>query len=440
MQASGGSASGGAAMVTPHAAKEGESLALLSGLQIVSYGGYLNGESFQQDALVTHNGYQYASFWNENRNVVLARRALPAGEWEKFDFTDYTNSEDDAHNTISLGICPEDGSLHLAFDHHGSPLHYRRSVAGLTTSPQNTAWNAASFSPVTNALVDNSPVNLVTYPRFLTVPGGERLLLAARIGSSGSGDESLWEYDSNTEAWTERGRFIDGITDSVNAYLHGLSYTRGGTRLHMAWCWRETPDPQTNHDLFYAYSDDDGRTWLNNSGAIIAVAGTSFISRNSPGALVFSIPQNRGLINQEHMAVDAEGRVHVLLSHMPDSEVDDANFTRSRTKSLFFHYFRDIDGTWSRRELDEPVDQNFRGSLGLASSGNVYAVLPGLRVLGASPAFNYNDWSLLVAGEPGRFFSDPLVDTTRLLLEDKLTVYYPEASSPNVWTVDFLIR
>ena len=30
-----------------------------SGLTVVSYGGYLNGESFQQDGILTFNGYQY---------------------------------------------------------------------------------------------------------------------------------------------------------------------------------------------------------------------------------------------------------------------------------------------------------------------------------------------------------------------------------------------
>ena len=50
--------------------------------------GYLNGESFQQDGIISYNGYQYTAFWNTNRQVVMARRKLPSGAWSKFDFTD----------------------------------------------------------------------------------------------------------------------------------------------------------------------------------------------------------------------------------------------------------------------------------------------------------------------------------------------------------------
>jgi hypothetical protein len=140
------------------------------------------------------------------------------------------------------------------------------------------------------------------------------------------------------------------------------------------------------------------------------------------------------------MTVDAEGRVHVLLSHLPDQEQDDTNFASSRTKSEFYHYFRDTDGAWIRRPLGQAVKENFRGSLAVASSNNLYAVLPDLRLMGASVAAGYEDWTLLISGEPGRFFSDPLVDATRLLGEDKLTVYYPEASSPNIWAIDYSLK
>ena len=439
--AAGGDGSGGtieavAAAIT----KNAESLIALSGLTVVSYGGYLNGESFQQDGIISHNGYQYTAFWNTNRSVVMARRQLPSGAWEKFEFTDYANTEDDAHNTISLGICPGDGTLHLAFDHHGSELHYRHSAPGLTTSPSTLPWAASSFLPVSNALEPNMPVALVTYPRFVTVPGGNRLLLAARIGSSGSGDEFLWEYDAASQAWTSLGKFIDGITDSVNAYLHGLAYTRGGSRLHMAWCWRETPDATTNHDLFYAYSDDHGRSWQDNSGSTVATTGSAFASRDSSSALVWAIGQNRGLINQEHMSVDSAGRVHVLLSHMPDTQADDSNFTNARSKSEFFHYWRDTDGTWSRTSLGLPTVANFRGKLAISSTGNVYAILPDLRIAGASAASAYENWALLDSSDAGRFFSDPLIDTSRLEAEDKLTIYYPQASSVNVWALDYALQ
>jgi hypothetical protein len=168
-QATGGSLTGGA---TASISKDGEVLLTNAGLTVVSYGGYLNGESFQQDGIVSYKGYQYAAFWNTNRHVVLARRILPSGTWSSFEFTDYSLALDDAHNTISLGICPGDGTLHLSFDHHSNNLHYRKSVAGLATNPSAATWAASSFSAVTSSLVGSTTVALVTYPRFVTEPGG----------------------------------------------------------------------------------------------------------------------------------------------------------------------------------------------------------------------------------------------------------------------------
>ena len=434
------SGSGGSSAGAPSAAltKDGEGVFTSSGLEVVSYGGYLNGESFQQDGIITHEGYQYAAFWNTNRRVVLARRALPTGEWQKFEFTDYANTESDAHNTISLGICPQDGTLHLAFDHHDSPLHYRRSSAGVVSEPTTETWDATSFGKVASSL-GGVAVTSVTYPRFVTEPGGNKLLLSARIGASGSGDEYLWEYDAGTQAWTSIGKYVDGIRDNINAYLHGLTYTRGGSRLHAAWCWRETPDASTNHDLLYMYSDDHGRTWQNSAGA--AVSGGNLVAHlRSTGLKAFTIAQNRGLINQEHLTVDALGRVHVLLSHMPDSAGDESNFETARGRSQFFHYYRDAAGAWRKNALGLNVIANFRGKLAVAASNNVYAILPDLRLAGASASAAYADWKLLDMQDSGRFFSDPLIDSARLENEDKLTVLFPQKRSPNIYALDYTLR
>jgi len=219
-----------------------------------------------------------------------------------------------------------------------------------------------------------------------------------------------------------------------------LSYTRGGYRLHMSWCWRETPDASTNHDLLYIYSDDHGRTWKNNIGAAVASTGSSFVSKNSSGIKVWTINQNRGLINQEHMAVDAAGIVHVLLSHMPDSQADDSSFDSARSKSQFFDYWRAASGTWTRTAMGLPVVASFRGKLAISSSNNVYAVLPDLRIAAASAASGFATWVVLNIADSGRFFSDPLIDTARLVAEDKLTIFYPQKSSSSIYVLDYTLK
>lgn len=439
--AAGEAGAGGDVTIPPEPDLErlGETQLTSAGLSVVSYGGYLNGESFQQEGVITHQNYQYAAFWNTARHVVLARRALPSGPWQSFELSDYTNSANDAHNTISLGIAAGDGTLHVAFDHHDSPLHYRKSVAGLASTPETATWAAASFSAVTNSLVSGAAVDQLTYPRFVSRPGGN-LLLSARLGASGSGDEYLWEYSATTHQWVSLGRYVDGTTDNVNAYLHGLSYGRGSERLHASWCWRDTSNASTNHDLLYLYSDDHGRTWRNSAGTQVGTSGTQAVRMGTAGIKAWEIAQNRGLINQEHMTVDAQGRVHVLLSHLPDAQPNDSNFDSARGKSAYFHYLRDASGKWSRQALDLPTVAAFRGKLALSRSGNLYAVLPDLRIAAASATSSFATFSLLYDGEPGRFFSDPLIDATRLLHDDTLSVVYAQKASPNIYVVDFRLE
>jgi hypothetical protein len=87
-----------------------------------------------------------------------------------------------------------------------------------------------------------------------------------------------------------------------------------------------------------------------------------------------------------------------------------------------------------------PVVASFRGKLAISSSNNVYAILPDLRIAAATAAANFATWTVLDSTDSGRFFSDPLIDTARLVAEDKLTVFYPQKSSANIYVLDYTIR
>ena len=54
-----------------------------SGLTVVSYGGYLNGESFQQEGILTYNGYQYTSFWNTRQESYPGPKAITKRDMEQ---------------------------------------------------------------------------------------------------------------------------------------------------------------------------------------------------------------------------------------------------------------------------------------------------------------------------------------------------------------------
>lgn len=419
----------------PGVSAPGVSTLATDGLSVVSFSGYLNGESFQQEGITSFNGWQYAAYWNNARQIVLARRQLPSGGWQKIVFNDYTTTVSDSHNVICIGISRGDGAIHLAFDMHDATLKYRKSQPGVATNPGAQTWSTGRFGVVQNNL--NGPtLTGLTYPAFISVPGG-RLQLAIRVGASGSGDEVLFEYNNGT--WSKLGTFINGTSSSVNAYLFGIEYDRAG-RLHTTWTWRDTPDASTNHDLMYAFSDDQGRTWKNNTGTVVARTGSTFITPATAGVRVWAIAKNRGLINQESQVVDSQGVVHVIASHLPDGAPSNANFNAARESVVLQHYFRGTNGVWSKQQTPF-LERLSRADVGVDARDNLYVVSGDsrtfkLHVETASAAANWSDWTLRYTSG-AVYFSDPLVDHARLLSDGILSVFSPRASSGTIDVLDF---
>lgn len=315
--------------------------------------------------------------------------------------------------------------MHLSFDAHAGPLDYRKSIPDLASNPELYEWSPAQFGPVENNL-GGIRLGSITYPRFLPTPEG-KLQYEIRIGSSGNGDSYLYEYDGSTGSWTELGKYIDGTVSHVNAYLNGIQYD-DSDRLHVTWCWRETPDFVTNHDLMYAYSDDYGRTWNNNDGVQVAVTGQTFISMSSPGIVVWPIPQRSGLLNQEAQTVDHQGRIHILMRDSLSGSV------------TYVHYYRDVQGAWHRTELAEPLPVGPlgpRAKIAVDDSDNVYALLPNLVIAAASAFSDYTDWVVIDQTDDGRFAREPLYDLARLRSDGVLSTFNVSADSNDLRVLDY---
>ncbi|WP_413432942.1 BNR repeat-containing protein [Crateriforma spongiae] len=301
--------------------------------------------NFGPGALQTFNGWQYAAYWDDTKQVSVARRKLPDGPWAVVSLSDYqrTSTGDrgkggvisrgfgDGHEKVAMGIS-SDGYIHLSFDHHLSTLRYRRSIQPIAKAPERVVWNEKLFGIVQNHLgiidsrshrndaqkiVDQTAPKLesVTYPSF--VSHGNSMLLYLRLGGgSGAANSHLFHYSGGS--WSPRdepsSQFIDqrwsGGDGTVNAYPFGLVFQHG--RCHLTWCWRDNPDHRTSHDLCYAYSDDGGIHWCNNDGRLVATRGLEFITADTPGITVMKIPPGHGYRNGGSMVVDEESRVHVL--------------------------------------------------------------------------------------------------------------------------------
>jgi hypothetical protein len=247
----------------------------------------VNAVVFRRNSVVTHGDTQYAAYYDSAGHVILAKRALSSTAWD-IHRTQHNGTVQDAHNAISIAV-DGNGVLHMAWDHHGQPLRYTRAIG------------PGSLQLLEPQAMTGQLEGAVTYPEFQLLPDGD-LLFLYRDGSSGAGNVLLNRYDASRGVWNAvQHPLIDGEGER-NAYVNQLAVdARGGW--HISWTWRETPDVATNHDILYAYSSDQGRTWLKSNGeryTLPITLGTAEVVRD--------VAQGSELINQTSMAVDGAGR------------------------------------------------------------------------------------------------------------------------------------
>lgn len=418
--------------------KIGESF--IPSLSFTTSGEQLTGQAFQQDAILTYKGYQYTVYYNSEYKVCIARRKMPTGQWEEVVLPYVCKRKTDAHDVISMGMCTNDGSIHLSYDHHNDPLHYCHSISGSANDPENMKWEASNFSETTDMM--DTAVPDVTYPRFINKPDGN-LLFECRYKLSGDGDSYLREYDATTKKWTYIGRYVQGrdASPDVCAYINRIDYDVNG-RLHVSWCWREDYGGQSNKDLSYAYSEDDGRTWKDIHGTQVAVTenyvpipGQDARDRVSgeclrigiPSLKIKDIPKNKGYINQESQASDSKGRVHIINSYIDESGTD-SNWGTSRTKAVLHHHFIDEQGNLHhnlvKNEKGESVNSYCRTQIITDAFDNAYIIANHGEVYVATSANNYTDWTLLTKEEENLMVSEPQADRPLLLNEGILSFVY----------------
>jgi hypothetical protein len=407
----------------------------------VSFDGLVNNASYQQSAIISRAGHQYAAWYTANRSAVVARRKLPAGAWETAALP-HQLSSNDSHNSISLGISPSDGRLHVAMDTHDSRIFYVKSEGGLVSNPEGRAWSAARFGAVQRGL-DGVELGNITYPRFVETPEG-RLQLSFRTGRSGNGSMELAEYDG---AWRRLGRwsspagaytFHSATSNARNLYLHGLTYGPFG-RLHAAFTWREDNTAilchsggLANHDTGYVYSDDRGRTWRNNAGQAVATTGSgALVAIGSPGLVIDPLSVDHALINQESQAVDSAGSPHVIVSYVPGRFTQCvSNFVEQRRQfGRAFHLTRDGQGRWRKIEIPVALAAFGRSQIVLDASDDAYVVLPFGRIVTASRASGWTDWNLRVGGGGLGSFGEVAVDRSRVASEGVLSILYQRSST-----------
>ncbi|SEP71522.1 BNR repeat-containing family member [Streptomyces sp. yr375] len=427
----------------PSVTRKGSTRLDAQALFFVSYDGLVNNNSFQKSGLLSYKGYQYAAWYTAARNAVVARRALGTAAWSTVTLTHQLKSSD-SHNVISMGVSKADGRLHLNMDSHSDGFFYVKSVAGLLDNPASTSWTAARFGAVQTTLDGLALTSQFTYPQFISTPEG-RLQLSYRVGISGNGRNALAEYDGSK--WTALGEWSGstgtytsehGSSTVRNMYLHGIDYDVKG-RLHSFFTWREQSGAVmcsgggiSNHDTGYVYSDDRGRTWRNNAGAVVGTTGGSDkVAVTDSGLVVDALNADHSLMNQESQATDSAGLPHAIISYVPGRFTQcTTNYVNDRTANgRAFHLRKNSAGSWQKTEIPVVLGSSQRTKLVLDKYDNAYAIFPFGRIAGASKASGYTDWTVLFDGSGLNAFGEVVIDELRVKADNTLSFMYQEKSS-----------
>jgi hypothetical protein len=262
---------------------------------------------------------QYATFYDGERRMTVATRARD-GEWSLVRLQGAmrpahqpkgaeectTKLGWDTHNGVVLGVDAA-GCLHLSGNMHNHPLVYFRT---------RVPHDISSFERIDR--MTGELESACTYPVFLLRPDGN-LVFRYRTGISGNGADYYNIYDHESRTWRRLldRPLLDGLGSMSPYSMRPVPGPDG--RFHMVYCWRDTPDVATNHDLCYMRSRDLVH-WENAAGQALELPSVF----GCP-TVVDPIPAGGGLLNaRQRIGFDAALRP--IISY---TKFDEAGMTQA---------------------------------------------------------------------------------------------------------------
>ncbi len=190
--------------------------------------------------LLTSEKFQYAAYYDADRNMVIAQRPLDSKTWKKTILP--TKVGWDSHNYIEMALDAA-GYLHVSGNMHNVPLIYFRSE-----KPEDIGRFEKLGMTGTNE-------EHVTYPIFFKDKVGN-LYFQYRDGGSGNGITYWDKYDTSTKTW--KSLFDTPLFDGekeASAYMSNPQLGPDGY-FYIIWMWRMSPVANTNHNLSCIRSRD----------------------------------------------------------------------------------------------------------------------------------------------------------------------------------------
>ena len=289
--------------------------------------------------LLTSEKFQYAAYYDAERNMVIAQRPLDSKTWKKTILPSKVGW--DSHNYIEMALDAE-GYLHVSGNMHAVPLVYFRSQ-----KPEDiTQFDRL---PMTGQREEK-----VTYPIFFKDKTGN-LYFQYRDGGSGNGITYWNKYDTDTKTW--KGLFDTPLFDGegeASAYMGDPQLGPDGY-FYILWMWRLSPVANTNHNLSCIRSRDLLH-WENMRGEAIKLP----IQWRDNKPTADPVGPWNGLINMSYYLSWDQSSAPCISYHKYDSQGISQAFVARWEKN------KSGKGTWQTHQISQWPD--FTWALNLTGS------------------------------------------------------------------------
>lgn len=237
------------------------------------------GLNANRGSIQIYKGYIFVSWYQggmDNRTMVLSRKKIGGATWKHIQFPhrhvmfrrDKALPENerrgDSHNTIAIGICPKDDTIHLIYDMHAyTPrdfsddyFNYSCSKKGVAAVP-DAQWSLNLFSPKQTFLTSRAPKTAyyrITYPAFRVDDAGN-LSVGWRQGGTHDAEMQFSTYDG--ERWTAPLSWNKPVKGNTKGFYG--SFKVFNETMYACWARRSAADVKAGFlasGLYMGYSND----------------------------------------------------------------------------------------------------------------------------------------------------------------------------------------
>ena len=257
------------------------------------------------DCIKAYGDYVYVGWWKgglKNRNLMLSRFNIKTKKVVTIEFpekhvgfqgqyylaekknpdADLSGLKGDSHNSIAIGLCAKDGTIHLVYDLHAYAkallpdryFNYRCSKKNMLDVPDEefVLENFNDHQLTMNSQIAANKFEKQTYPLFLETDDG-RLVYVYREGSSGQGNDNMLQYDGTK--WSNSFLKFNNGKQSVDANKYSIygtmRYMEGKFcyGFHVRFLRRDKQYAYYNEGMHYVESVNPfttGNTWTDAFG------------------------------------------------------------------------------------------------------------------------------------------------------------------------------